>query len=80
MSASIYLDDAHANPALSEEIRLYASLLAVTHLNMPAHLTGQPPVYTPTNPSPLSFTEYLNLCTYYQQRLADALQNSPVTQ
>ena len=72
----IYLDDAHPNQDLSDQIRFYASLLAVTDLGVGAHLAGNPPLYTPTNPSTTTMMEYLGLFHSYQQRLLTAMQSS----
>ena len=76
----VYLDDAHLNQDLSDQIRKYASLLAVTELNIPAHLSGDPPTYQPTNPSPAIMVEYLQLFYNYQERLLTAMQAATSTQ
>ena len=71
---SIYLDDAHGDPATSDTIRYYASILAVVHLNVPAHIHGDPPTYVPTDPSTVTMASYLNLFWFYQYQLAHALE------
>ena len=71
----IYQDDAHPDPTISTIIRLHASAMAVAHLDIPAHIYGDPPTYVPTDPSPATMVNYLNLFYYYQTQLAQDLED-----
>ena len=74
----VYHDDVVVNgdTSLSDQIRYYASYLAIIDLGVDSHLTGEPPIFTPLAVSPVVMVEFFNLFAHSQATIASALTHA----